>query len=282
MKIVVTGGTGFVGKHVLPLLNEMEIHLFSRENINLFDREAVFTAMEKIRPHYLLHIAWHTTPFVYWQSPENLLWLKSSLDLFEAFIVHGGKRAVGVGSCAEYAPSKKPCIEGITPVVPPSLYGACKESLRMSAERLCQLGGVSFAWARLFYPYGPHEKRERLIAYVTNSLLERSSFTLHAFHKVQDFIYIEDAARALVALLQSSVEGSVNIASGRGIPLGRVVQKIQEQFGEQPLEEPTVTEAESVVADITRLKEEVQWKPQISLEKGLEQTIAWWKHEAHY
>ncbi len=239
----------------------------------LSDPQAILAQIKTIRPDTLLHLAWETTPGVYWHAPSNLDWLKSSLDLIEAFALNGGKRVVIAGSCAEMAPH--------------TLYGACKESLRLCAENFLSRQNVSFAWGRIFSPYGPHEKEERLIPSLIQKLLDKEPFHCLAQEHVRDFLFVEDVAAAFAALVDSAVVGIVDIGSGVGIRVGDLALHIAHHLqAEKCLTFASAQESpdnpSALIADKTRLTHEVGFKPKYTLQEGIQKTITWWKNEIYH
>ena len=102
--------------------------------------------------------------------------------------------------------------------------------------------------------------------------------------QVRDFLYIDDTADALVALLDSAVTGAVNIASGRPTTLRALVSTIGAQLGRERLlafgaRPARPDEPATLTADVTRLTREVGWTPRSSLDDGVARTIAWWRRE---
>ncbi len=122
------------------------------------------------RPDGLLHLAWCARPPDYWRSPDNLRWLAASLDLVRLFVEHGGQRIVGVGSCAEYDWRQGYCTEGVTPLLPASLYGVTKAACGSAIEAYAGETGISAAWGRLFFLYGPFDSPVRLVPSLVRSL----------------------------------------------------------------------------------------------------------------
>ena len=101
-------------------------------------------------------------------------------------------------------------------------------------------------------------------------------------NQIRDFIYVQDVADAFVALLESDITGVVNIASGQPIAIKDVVDKIADKIGRGDLIElgaiaSNPREPPLLVADISRLSKEVGWLPQFDCNRGLNQTIAWWR-----
>ena len=231
---------------------------------------------------HLLHFAWFTTPGEYWAARENLDWVRASLDLLQAFEERGGKRVVMAGTCAEYDWRYGYCSEQITPLAPATLYGMCKHSLQIVLDSFARQTGLSAAWGRIFFLYGPHEHPSRLISSVIISLLKGQPARCSHGNQIRDFLYVEDVADAFAALLESNITGSVNVASGCPVVLKDVIYKVGEKLGRKDLIQLGVLPVSShepylLVADIGRLTSEVGWLPKCNLDGGLDKTIAWWK-----
>src|SRR5437773_410478 len=226
-RVLVTGATGFVGRHCLsPLLqDDCEVHAVSSKppttdtmegiqwhQADLLKSDAAFGLLAEIRPTHLLHLAWYAVPGEYWSSGENFRWVQASLNLFQAFASCGGQRAVVAGSCAEYDWRYGYCSEGVTPLAPTTVYGACKQSLGVMLDAMGRQTGVSTAWGRLFFLYGPHEHPRRLVASVIRSVLSGAHACCSHGRHIRDFLYIRDAAEAFVAPLHSEAIGPVHLA----------------------------------------------------------------------
>ena len=297
-KVLVTGATGFIGRHCLDLLADQgfEIHavhlggpisatsgvVWHECDLLAADRSAAL--MAKIKPTHMLHFAWYAVPNKYLTSIENIRWLQASLDLLINFEKHGGSRAVLAGTCAEYDWNYEYCSEETTPLRPQTLYGACKNSLQQVLSQFSRQTGISSAWGRIFFLYGSHEHPGRLVPYVICSLLQDKPAHCTHGNYVRDFLHVQDVASAFVALLESAITGPVNIASGSPVALEAVVNTIADKldkrelvrFGQRPSES---TEPGSLTAEVKRLNNEVGWTPTYDLDQGLAQTIAWWKDQ---
>jgi nucleoside-diphosphate-sugar epimerase len=299
-RVLITGATGFVGRHCLASLQGQagEIHALARfvgdlnfegvhaHAVDLLDERRVSSLIGELKPTHLLHLAWTTTPGEYWTSPENFQWVNASLHLLRRFAEEGGRRAVFAGSCAEYDWTAGRCHETSTPLRPASLYGVCKNVLSSMVAQVAQESAVSWAWARLFFLYGPHEHPRRLVASVIDSLLTGVPARCSPGTQGRDFLHVQDAAEALVALLRSEVVGAVNVASGRAVSIRRVVEEIAALVGRPDLVHLGVLpqaagEAPLVVGDVGRLRDEVGWSPAFGLEQGLAHTINWWRARIH-
>jgi nucleoside-diphosphate-sugar epimerase len=281
-RVLVTGASGFIGRHVVPLLQSrgFNVHAIGRNQVDLFIPGIAAALIDRLRPTHLLHLAWNAVPERFWVAPDNLNWVAASLLLHRAFAAAGGKRAVYVGSCAEYDWSHSLLDETETACAPATLYGIAKDSLR----RLLQASpeGVQLAWARVFFVYGPHEAPVRLVPDVITSLLAGREAICGDGLAERDFLHVADVAAALVALLESEVSGPVNIASGVCLPLREVISRIAEQIGRPELVRfgmrPTpLAEPRRLAAAVRRLRDEVGFRPSYNLDHGLAETIAWWR-----
>ncbi len=296
-RVVVTGASGFIGRHALSELvsRHYDVHavgfntrldmksLATFHKVDLLKEEDVSSLMKRLSPSHLLHFAWYTKPGIYWNALENFSWVKASISLMEAFQRCGGKRAVFAGSCAEYDWSQDVSrVTEMAPCTSSSAYGVCKHALYQMLLAYSKQTRISFGWGRIFHLFGPHEYADRLVPYVIHSLLNQSDVECSEGRQLRDFMDVRDVAAAFVALLDSSIEGAVNIASSNPTELRDLVNRIQEKIGGKGLvnfgARPTpANEPEALFADTTRLKCEVGWQPARSMDEALDDTILWWK-----
>jgi nucleoside-diphosphate-sugar epimerase len=144
---------------------------------------------------------------------------------------------------------------------------------------------LSSAWGRIFFLYGPHEHPSRLVAYVVQSLLNGEPAICSDGLQARDFMHVQDAAAAFVALLGRQVQGPVNIATGNSVPVRQVLDEIAQQIGRADLlrlgARQSPPEAVRISASVRRLREEVGCLPLYDLSAGIRQTIEWWRHSSN-
>ena len=189
-----------------------------------------------------------------------------------------------VGTCTEYDTRYGYCVENLTPLAPASLYAASKHALQVLLSAATPQLGLSAAWARIFFLYGPYESPHRLVPAVITALLHGQPARTSHGNQIRDFLHVADVGAALVALLNSDVTGAVNIGSGQPVTLREIVLQIAGQlnaadkveFGAFPAAEG---EPPILVASAERLHQEVGWTPHYDLPSGIAQTIRWWQSQ---
>jgi len=308
-RVLVTGAGGFIGRwSVPPLLRAgFEVHAVLSGHAHraapaelggaavhvadLLSESDVDTLIARVQPTHLLHFAWIATPGVYWESPENVRWLAASRYLLRSFAAHGGARAVMAGSCAEYDWSRAAvCDERSTALADsaagsPSAYAACKIAMQRSLAEFGLQHRISTAWGRIFFQFGPHEHPDRLVPSVIRNLLLSREAPCSQGTQIRSFLHVADVGAAFAAVLNSAVEGPVNIGSDERVTVAGLIDRIARQIGRPDLirlgaRSSGAHEPPLLVPALHRLIEEVQWQPRFSLNDALSDTVAWWRSQA--
>jgi nucleoside-diphosphate-sugar epimerase len=273
---------------------------------DLLDPAEIDGLMDRLQPSHLLHFAWIATPGLYWTSPDNARWLAASRHLLRRFRDQGGVRAVMAGTCAEYDWSRvgvceemgSPLADDVGPdagadagaaggdgsggggsITP---YAACKLGMYRSLAEFDCAEGLSTAWGRVFFQYGPDEHPDRLVASVIRNLLAGREAAVTHGRQIRDFLHVADVGRAFAALLASDVTGPVNIGSGIRLTIAELLGEIAGQIGRPDLlrlgaRTAAPSEPLLLVPDVTRLRDEVGWRPELALPDGVADTIRWWR-----
>lgn len=303
MTVLVTGAAGFVGSHVVrrlleagddvaalvrpgnprPRLKDLEKHIRLLE-ADLQDTDAVAAHLAATRPDRCIHAAWYAEPGKYLPSPKNLDSLRASLSLLEALAAAGCRHVVGVGTCFEYEMGDQPLRED-SPAKPFTLYAASKLAFSLvAAQRAPQLG-MGFAWARLFYLYGPYEDDVRLVPAAVRTLSEGREFKASDGAMVRDYLHVADVASGLTALSKQGLEGTFNVCSGEPVTIAALMQTLGELLGRPELIRLGAFPKRDwdpmyVCGDSRKLRTEAGWSPRFSLRGGLADTIEWCKGAA--
>jgi nucleoside-diphosphate-sugar epimerase len=289
MRVVVTGGGGFIGREAVAALRARgaEVHLLGRAPsgdgvtphvIDLLTEDPA-PLLRAIAPTHLLHLAWYAEPGKFWTARENLDWVAASLRLVQGFAAAGGTRAAFAGSCTEYDWAHQTLDEVATPIEAATLYGTSKAALCRVLVKAAPVLGLSIGWGRIFFLYGPHENAGRLLPDVVDKVATGQRVATSDGTQRRDFMHVEDVAAALVALLASPVEGAVNIATGVSTPVRDLVALAAAaagdaglvDFGARPRQ---AHEPEVMLAAIARLRDEVGFVPKWSFADGIADAVA--------
>ncbi len=279
--VLLTGATGLIGKETLaPLLSRgFKVNALTIDDTNpdvdvnwikanLFDSSEVNRRIQEIKPSHLLNMAWATTGN-YLTSDVNYAFLSAGINLVRSFVRNGGQRLVCVGSCLEYKFKDEPIKECDGLDCDKNAYVFCKDALHKTAERICREAGTSFGYARIFYTFGRNEDPRRLAGAIVSKLSKGERVTITGGPLLRDYMYAKDIAAALVALLDSNVEGSVNLATGKAISIQDLATDLATPFGKTHLLDfqPNISgQPPIIVANNTRLRDEVAFTPTFSMQ----------------
>ena len=250
--VLVTGGTGFVGRQVVRCLLDAKcrtrilcrsvpakVDLDERLDAihvttNLFSDPAEKLAEFIQDVDTLIHCAWCVGLPDYVTAIDNVECLQGTIRLAQVFAAQGGRRFIGVGTCAEYDHSGG-VLTPTTPLQPTNLYAACKAAAYLTLNSLLLQQGVSFSWCRLFYLFGEGERRDRLVPALRDRLKKGLSIPLTSGNQVRDFLDVREAGRMIADAALSDETGPINICSGQGITVREFVEGIGDEYGRRDL-----------------------------------------------
>jgi UDP-glucose 4-epimerase len=299
MRCLVTGVSGFLGSHLVrKLVNEgHEVLAVARQTSDLWRLndvrekisfasaslntiESAHAEIVKFRPNVAFHLAWtggNSSAFAN-QPGQVFENVPGSLALVRMLAEAGCEVLIYAGSSLEYGRFQIPVLE--TDIsCPSSLYGAAKYGTEILVQGLCQVYGMRFCGVRIFWTYGPMDDERRMIPSVILSLLNGRKPRLTEGTQLWDFLFIDDAIRALTLLSETKgAEGIFNLGSGEPVSVRNVVKSIRDLidpslelgFGEVPYGPDQVMHLQS---DVRRLSTTTGWKPEISLTEGLRRTV---------
>jgi dTDP-6-deoxy-L-talose 4-dehydrogenase (NAD+) len=289
MRILVTGGTGFLGSAFVRLAQRAghELAVLSRTGAGVPGgarwlpgsvAEPPWPQIEDFAPDACVHAAWIATPGVYLESPENEAWVKWSFDFLTRLAGLGVRHVTVLGTCIEYRITGKKLVED-GPIAPMAPYSCAKGELHwwLSDEKSPLVDrGLGLAWARVFYPYGEGEHPARLASSLIAKLRRGESVSLKTPRSTKDYIHVEDLAAGLLAVVERRYSGAINLGTGEGVAVEAIARELGRLIGRPELiqvpENPPADPLDYVVADAGRLRG-LGWKPQVTLAAGLRRLV---------
>jgi len=251
--ILITGGTGFVGRQICAALEgyELEITLTTREENDLPKDE--FQCVKKIIStedlfressdwwsnvcqdiDIVIHAAWFTEPGEYLYSTKNLDCLSGTLNLAKGCAQAGVKRFAGIGTCFEYDLSEG-LLSTHSPLKPETPYAASKAATYSVLSEWLPTQSISFIWCRLFYLYGEGEDERRFVPYLRSKLKAGEPAKLTSGEQIRDYLDAREAGRLIAKAALGEHEGAVNICSGVPTTIRDFATRIAEEYGRTDL-----------------------------------------------
>jgi len=242
MKVLVTGATGFIGRHVVPSLlkgghvviavarDERKAREFAWFKSVRFVPCDVHRCLDQPfrmfgHPEAAVHLAWPGLPnygslFHFEEAlPADYRFLKS---LVETGLGH----LLVTGTCLEYGMQSGALTEDML-TAPVNSYALAKDTLRKSLELLRQQLPFTLQWARLFYMYGQGQHPSSLLAQLDRAIESgERTFNMSGGKQLRDYLPVEDVAKRLVSLLEHpDCNGAINICSGEPISVRSLVER---------------------------------------------------------
>lgn len=299
-KIAMTGPTGAIGIALIQccISKDIEVYAFCRKNSKRISnipqnplvhivycdlQEIAEFETDGIKADIFYHFGWSATI----GAGRNDMALQIKNIQYTIDAVHLAKRLgctvfVGAGSQAEYGRVEGKLNAGI-PTYPENGYGMAKLCAGQMSRLECEKLGLKHIWTRILSIYGPYDNENTMISSTIRKLLCREIPELTYGEQKWDYMYSKDAARAFIALGESGVDGQIYcLGSGKARPLKEYIEILRDNidvnaklgFGKIPYGQKQVM---YLCADISALQNDTGFVPQISFEKGIQETIEWIK-----
>ena len=301
-KVIITGGTGMIGIALINYLisKEISVTIISRPDskrlVNIpessfvkkveCDLKKLIDLKEKLDKDYdtFFHFAWDGT----YGNQRNNMYLqteniKATIDAVNLASSVGCKTFLGAGSQAEYGRVENLKLSGDLPANPETGYGIAKFCAGKMSGIECEKYDMKHIWVRILSTYGPHDGEHTMVMSVLKSMISNEYVKCTFGEQMWDYLYCEDAARAIYLAAEKGKSGSVYpIGSGQVRPLKEYIEIIRDMidpdrkigFGEVPYFDKQVM---YLCADIENLTKDTGFKPEISFEEGIRRTLNWCK-----
>ena len=231
MKILLSGGSGFIGKNFLKYFNQnhsehniliigrnlqanTKKNLYLKFDLNNIDKN--FNEVKEFNPDVFLHLAWEGIPnYSEKFSKKNY---ENTMKIINLIANETNcKKIISTGSCWEYNDGNLigECREDnlIKPSKPFSTY---KQKIFEETKKIAKNKKILFNWLRLFYVYGPSQKNSSIIPMLANKLRQKEKIKINYPANKNDFIYIDDVAQILSKfILTNYISGAFNVGTGK-------------------------------------------------------------------
>lgn len=302
MKVLLTGGAGFIGSHVNNLLLQdghsvTVIDDLSNSSKNSLNPKVKFhqisledqKKLEKILSGHdaVIHMASFIEVGESIKKPVEFTQnnIVGTVKLLEAMKNTNVKKIIFSSSACVYGkPTKIPITEADPLGEQENPYGITKVTMEQFCKLYHKLYGLDVTILRYFNPYGPgetHNPETHAIPNLIKAVLAKKPVPLYwQGEQTRDFIYIDDLAKAHVLALNLSGLHILNVGTETGMKVADVVKKIFEIVGyEVPINDKGERKGDvpSLIASSEKIKKELDWEAEIGLDEGLRKTIAFFR-----
>lgn len=302
MKILITGGTGFIGSHISRLLLDSGHQVIIYDNLSKsskkeLDPRAKFIKADLSEEKLLTDALTGCDGVIHLASlievPESikepLLFAKNNIlgtiHLLEAMQSSNTKKIIFSSSACVYGQAQSLPITEQAPISSTNPYGACKVAAEQFIQSYQTLYDFDAVILRYFNPYGPgerHQPETHAIPNFIQAALNKKPIPLYwKGEQIRDFIYIEDLSLAHITALTLSGHHIFNIGSEKGIKVIDVVKILSDILGYNLEIEDLGERKGDVMANYASsklLKQKTGWEAKVSLEEGLKKTVDWFKN----
>ena len=313
MKALIIGAAGFVGSYLIQHLSDTydwEIHAtklssetFDASDIRIHDLDIMNTVeieilLKKLRPDYIFHLAAQSSVALSWKNPALTvdINIKGTLNILDTIrnIPGYSPKILLIGSGEEYGyilPDETPINEQVIPR-PGNIYAATKACQNMRGSIYSRAYGLHLIMVRAFNHIGPNQAPIFVVSDFCKQVAEIEAGIKPSVMRVgnlqakRDFTDVRDVVRAYGLLIQKGQAGETyNIGSGHAIAIQELLDKIlslSEKNISVELDTARLRPADIPVieADIQKIQQLTAWKPEISLNQTLLETLNYWRENA--
>jgi len=296
MNILVTGGSGFIGKtiirqlvsfqkniRILSLSLEDRIIYIQTDGVewyscDLSEKESYERRVIEFQPDIIIHLAWKGIPDF---SLEHCLFnINTAATFFSTVFKTKCKKIIVSGSCFEYNKAFGECMESDL-CLSKDYFTWAKNTIHDLLRFECEKRDITLCWARFFYVYGPMQRKDSLVPFLIHSLKSGVVPDLRTPKNANDFIYVDDVGTGLSKMATLDIyPGIYNLGSGISTPVAEVSRIVENAlYGKSgltsELERKTATNEQTVNfwANMEKTNHMLGWTPATILEEGIRKTL---------
>jgi len=308
-QVLVTGAGGFIGSHLVEALLHQGagvrafVRYTSRNDVGLLkllepeDQTRIEVISGDLRDEHAIYeavrgcdLVFHlgaliSIPYSYVHPGEvastNFM---GTLNVLMACREHGVKRLIHTSTSEVYGTARQVPIDESHPLQGQSPYSASKIGADKLVESFFAAYGLPAVTVRPFNTYGPRQSARAVIPTIITQALVKDEIKLGNLTTTRDFTFVADTVRGFLCAAEAQgVEGQVfNLGTGQEISIGDLANKVMNQVGrnitvteDSHRLRPESSEVMRLLSDNSLAVQQLGWKPEFTLDQGLEQTIAW-------
>jgi GDP-4-dehydro-6-deoxy-D-mannose reductase len=295
-RCLVTGATGFVAGHVIPLLEKHGYEVVGCSNqeskwpfCDITNLEEVDLLVEDTKPTHCLHLAGFSDVGKSWDNPDVVMNVNAqgTKNLLDAIANHAPDcRVVAISSAMVYGRPQYNPVNELHPLDPVSPYAKSKVKMESYCEVFLS-SGLNIAYPRSFNHMGPGQMRGFVLADFASQVARvekglQDEIKVGNLDAQRDFLDVRDVADAYLRLLESDVVGPVNVCSGNAIPVKSLLEGLCKLANaDVPIvEDPSKMRPSDVplmVGSAKFLIEKTSWNPKYDLDMTLRDTLNYWR-----
>jgi nucleoside-diphosphate-sugar epimerase len=291
VRILVTGGTGFVGRPVVDLLERQghDLLVVTRDpergaacwpSASFVDaRESSLShseTMSSFAPDTFLHMAWEGLPD--YSPAVSCRNLELGFHFLSLALSAGARRLVGVGTCLEYGTCLGPQAEVDAPLELPETFPQAKIATHALLRSAAHQADLEYRWARPFYIYGPGQRETSLMPSALRAARAGTPMQMRDQGVALDFVHVDDVARGLATLTTDpGPSGAFNLGSGIAYSTQWVADTVfaEASGGSRPDGQDVGTRTDAGWwADIALMESSYGWRPSTDIRRGIRELVA--------
>ncbi len=294
MKVLITGGSGFIGSHIVDRLKmrNIDVRVFdmvlpSRQDVefykgSLLNEEEVRMAMNSIDVVY--HLAAVANVDHVFKVPHyaEAINTRGTINVLEAMRRTGIKKIIYGSTIWVYSDTVTEIIDETAPLHPPKhLYTATKIASEYYCQSYAQLYGLKATILRYGIPYGPRARGETVVALFVGKALRGEPITIAGDGlQFRKFLYVEDLAEGNVLAINSIADNKIyNLEGKEKVSIRQIVETIEKILGSVKVQYIEGRKGDFPGKEISAKKafDELGWEPHVSFEEGMSRYIEWYK-----